>query len=103
MSMGWKKRETGRFASVDSAVVISSADMQGIPTTRHGYGITMAESRLKRVLFWSMVMCKGGQKKMQLPGRPKRRRGRPKRRYLDGLREDMNVAGVITVKDASDN
>ena len=36
---------------------------------------------------------------MQLPG--KRRRGRPKRRYMDGLNEDMNVAGV-TVKDASD-
>ena len=27
----------------------------------------------------------------------KRRRGRPKRRYMDGLNEDMNVAGV-TVK-----
>ena len=36
--------------------------------------------------------------RMQLPG--KRRRGRPKRRYMDGLNKDKNVAGV-TVEDES--
>ena len=36
---------------------------------------------------------------MQLPG--EKRRGRPKRRHLGGLNEDMKEAGV-TVKDASD-
>ena len=37
----------------------------------------------------------------QLPGYACRPRGRPKRRYTDGLNEDMNVAGV-TMKDESD-
>ena len=37
--------------------------------------------------------------RIQIPG--KKRRGRPKRRYMDGLNDDMNVVRV-TVKDASD-
>ena len=37
--------------------------------------------------------------RMELPG--KRRRGRPKRRYMDSIREDMRTAGVIE-EDAND-
>ena len=36
---------------------------------------------------------------MQLPG--KRRRGKSKQRYVYGLNEDINIAGV-TMKDASE-
>ena len=65
-------------------------------------GEKVREARLK---WFGHVLGRGtdyiGQRmlKMELPGR--RRRGRPKRRYLDTVREDMRAVG-LTEEDAGD-
>ena len=41
--------------------------------------------QLEKSVGWRML-------EMELPGR--RRRGRPKRRYMDAVKEDMQVVGV---------